>query len=77
MRIYVTKDDIAQGQPCNSGKCPIARSLRRRFPKAFVSVGPKGCMLGETLLELPKAAQRFVNRFDSNPASARPFYFSL
>lgn len=76
MRIYVTKDDIAHGKPCNAGKCPIARALQRRFPKAFVSVGPWGMTLEDSLLEIPTSARNFIARFDAKQ-TVRPFSFKL
>lgn len=78
MRIYVTKHDIANGRQCNSGKCPVARSLQRRFPRRFVSVGPLGGMVGaHTHVLWPKAVQKFIKRFDYRPLTARPFSFTL
>ena len=76
MRIYVTKDDIKKGESCHAGKCPIARSLKRRFKKTFVSVGPWGMMLGDAILEFPMSARHFIRRFDNNQ-TVRPFSFKL
>jgi len=78
MRIYVTKDDIAHGIPCNSGKCPIALSLIRRFPKSFVTVGSTGVCIAESYhLPLPPVAVRFIQNFDSRPGKQKPFSFTL
>lgn len=76
MRIYVTKDDIRNGRCCNAGKCPVARSLKRRFKKVFVSVGPWGIMLGDNILEIPASARRFIRRFDRRE-TVNPFSFKL
>jgi len=76
MRIYVTKDDIKKGESCHAGKCPIARSLKRRFPKTFVSVGPWGMMLRDAILELPMSVRHFIRKFDSQQ-KVNPFSFKL
>lgn len=78
MRIYVTKDDIKKGVPGSSGQCPIARSLQRRFgPFDFVSVGPRGGLVGTRFFGLPERAQKFVSGFDRRPTRQKPFHFTL
>ena len=77
MRIYVTKDDIAHGIPCNSGKCPIARSLQRRFPNSFISVSNDGVYVDRVVFLLPARAKRFIRRFDFRPNRQKPFSFVL
>jgi hypothetical protein len=77
MRIYVTKDDIAHGRPCSAGRCPIARSLIRRFPRSFISVGPHGVTVEDLCIPLPAEAQRFIQKFDHNHSNQKPFSFTL
>lgn len=77
MRIYVTAHDIKNGRQCNSGKCPVARSLQRRFPQSFVTVGPRGGMVGRTMLVWPRKVCEFIQTFDYNPRKAKPFSFDL
>lgn len=78
MRIYVTKADIKAGNPCNSAKCPVARSLQRRFPTRFVSVGPNGGMIGYSSYILwSPAVRRFIQRFDYSNRKVKPFSFTL
>lgn len=77
MKIYVTKSDIKRGRQCDSGKCPVAISLQRRFPKKFVSVGPRGGMIGQTPLSWPAEVTAFVLKFDCHPSNVKPFSFTI
>jgi len=76
MRIYVTKADIRNGCPCSAGRCPIALSLIRRFPRSFISVCPHGVIVEDLCIPLPKKAQRFIQKFDHN-LTPKPFRFTL
>ena len=78
MKIYVTKQDIKNGRQCNAGKCPVARSLQRRFPRRFISVGPRGGTIGSnTYVMWPEPVQRFIHNFDYTLLKAKPFSFVL
>lgn len=77
MKIYVTKNDIAHGIPRNSGQCPIARSMRRRFPRRFITVGPCVAMVGFRMAVLPTVARSFIFRFDLRPTRQKPIVFTL
>jgi hypothetical protein len=76
MRIYITKADIRNGRPCSACKCPLARSLQRRFPRRFVTVGPRGGMVGHKILLWTKGVRNFISRFDGLK-SVKPFSFNL
>ena len=40
--LYITREDILEGTPCESRTCPTALSLHRRFgPKSRIRVGYK------------------------------------
>lgn len=75
MRIYVTKKDIADGQPKNPLFCPIACAANRRFGK-WVRVDSSEIRIVERSYKLPPAAKKFVKDFDSLKP-VRPFSFTL
>jgi len=76
MRIYVTKSDIAHGRPCSACKCPLARSLKRRFPRSCVTVGPRGGMVGHKILLWSNKVRVFISRFDDLKC-VEPFCFTI
>lgn len=68
--VKVKSSDIKQGVRLDSTKCPIARSLRRIFPKRGVSVyGAEAYVKahnGDTrAFLLPYDARNFIDAFDS------------
>jgi hypothetical protein len=81
VKIRVTQDDIDKGIQSNCVECPVARALNRAGIKglvasSFVSVvsvndGPAGFFA-----ELPRSANRFIERFD-NYREVKPFNFFL
>lgn len=90
MRIDVTAEDIATGQPGRECHCPIARALARAFPAATrISVWPSDSDVFEgdapyitiqgdasLKLALPAEANSFALRFDGGNA-VEPFSFDL
>lgn len=77
--IEVTLDDIWFGEPKSAANCPIARSLKRQFPKACVSVFYDYAHIGSHYARMPKAASKFVLSYDTSMLRRfkRPFTFSL
>lgn len=78
--ITVTKTGIRKGHQGDIFSCPIAR--------ACVAVGLKNVTVDGTEVEgtyhgetfnatLPKRAQKFVERFDNDKKSVKPFSFLL
>lgn len=77
MRIYVTKEDIKNGKKKISNFCPVALSLKRRFPKRTIHVGISICCIGKfKRIELPNKASNFICKFDQD-ISTEPFSFNL
>ena len=80
MRIDVTQDDIASGEPGDAIRCPIARAIRR-VTGCLSSVGTSHVDLFEANgrahdFELPAEAYNFVTEFDHELPVA-PFSFDL
>lgn len=79
VHVEVTEEDIANGQPFNCGKCPVALALSRAVPgcKPFVGFAYFRLDAGHgRLSRLPERVIRFIGRFDGRDL-ARPFSFDL
>lgn len=78
--ITVTKTGIRKGHQGGINTCPIARACIAAGLKE-VSVGSEtvsGYHHGQSFnATLPKRAQRFVERFDDDKKSVKPFSFLL
>jgi hypothetical protein len=76
--IEVTEDDIRNGEPCDTERCPIARALYRATLVHF-DVNKNRVMLlggGGTWPLESAAAKRFIDLFD-NDADVKPFAFQI
>lgn len=80
MRINVTAEDIANGQPHRCSWCPVALALRRHLLAAKVSVASKIIVTLEDgtgfVKDTPLEACNFIRDFD-NGRSVIPFTFDL
>lgn len=75
-KIVVKKKDIKNGQPTPSF-CPIALASYRVFgPDAYISVDRSTIDINGEEYNLPKKAQRFVERFDDE-GKVKPFSFCI
>ena len=65
--LKVRQDDIDEAATwCDnrSNTCPIARSLKRRFPGEYVGVHQRGAIVGSLRYRLSAPARNFVNKAD-------------
>jgi len=78
MKITVTKEDIQKGRRENPWFCPIARAIKRqcKLTRSTVSVGERTATVNHKILNIPKSAQSFIDKFD-NKKSVKPFSFYL
>ena len=77
----ISERDIASGEPTHARRCPLARSLQRKFPNATPSICGSVATFGR--LDLPPAiallspaAQAWVSAFDRGRPCA-PARFQL
>lgn len=83
--ISVTKNDIREGIPGDADSCPIARALHRAgFKYAYAVSKGIGANKGGSLLvtisdvaPLPNTANKFIENFDNDGKSVKPFKFTL
>jgi hypothetical protein len=68
LTISVTQEDIDNGVSFSVCDCPVARAVRRKFPKARVSVGVYTLTITARgrvrSYYLPREAIRFISVFD-------------
>ena len=76
MRFNVTPKDIREGIADNCIKCPVARSLARRFPNQGIYVSPYTIAIGDTYYLMPGIVKRFIEKFDNNEP-VKPFSFLI
>lgn len=74
-KIQVKQEDIDKGRRNVCFDCPIALALRREGYRDVV-VGSAAVRISTTVIELPRSARRFINRFD-NRKKVQPFNFIL
>ena len=74
--IKVTQEDIDKATPASCCYCPIARALRRAFPRRRVAVGPIFITVGRERAYPPVKACEFITAFDSG-RTVKPFSFKL
>lgn len=72
--IYVTSDDILNGEASNCLKCPIALAIQRQIPCRFARVGKISVGLQ---IDLPDEAKKFIAAFDKHELNLQPFSFEL
>jgi hypothetical protein len=65
VNLYISKRDIETGEGNNSEECPIAQSLKRKFPETSVSVAPTRAKVGNVYFRLGVAGRRLVAEVDS------------
>jgi hypothetical protein len=77
IRVYVTQDDIDNGEPHNPCGCPIARAITRvrDTPTVFSSWAYIGGTC-HTEYDLPPEATEFIRRFDIGEP-VEPFDFEM
>ena len=76
MKINVTKQDIARGQPHDPYDCPIAIAIKRVTHSLAVAVYMHDGNLDGQGFYLSKRAVRFIRHFDS-AGYGQPFEFVL
>lgn len=76
MLINVTARDIKFGIAVHGSRCPIARAIRRHFPKTDIAVSQTRFWVGSTPHHLPEAATRFIRDFDHG-WEVSPFQFTV
>jgi hypothetical protein len=81
LNIYVTKDDIEQGETDSCRKCPVALAVNRRLKRGcFAVVG--GTFIdvynppGYETVKLPAKVTAFIRNFDAQNL-VKPFRFEL
>lgn len=77
-KIHVTAEDIELGTPYSVDSCPIALAIRRETGIAG-AVGRETVRVRvrfDRIIRLPRAATRFIPRFDSY-REVKPFNFFL
>jgi len=80
VKVNVTKTGIRKGEQGSTEFCPIARALKA---KGFKSIcvhcdNVEFDVYGQTwYISLPKLARKFIERFDTNKKSVKPFTFTL
>jgi hypothetical protein len=66
--IYIRSQDIANGEPGCSGKCPAALALKRKFPDVPVGMGRRWAVVGHRLAAvkycIPPSLTKFTYDFD-------------
>ena len=63
--VAITARDIANGRRRSSDSCPLALSLKRRYPDAAIDVTYDAVMVGDRELSLPGQAALFMGAFDA------------
>ena len=68
MKFEITKEDIENGVPGDTFKCPAALAIKRNlFPNAEVRVGTYIVTIDGYLFKTPFRLFRFIAEFDSFP----------
>ena len=78
----ISKRDIAIGEPTHFGRCPLARSLKRKFPDHEIRVRPTNVQIKRpgglsALAILSPKAQAWIKMFDGGCIPAEPARFQL
>ncbi|MFN4838776.1 MAG: hypothetical protein ACK4Y5_00725 [Acetobacteraceae bacterium] len=76
MLINVTARDIKLGIPCSKQSCPIARAIRRRFPRSRIKVHAWCLTINRRIISTTPQVTRFINALDDGKR-VRPFKFDL
>lgn len=78
MRIEVTAEDIARGEPRNECWCPVARAITRAADLPAIVHDDVWCVYDsmEGPYALPEEATTFIARFDKG-APVQPFAFEI
>lgn len=78
VRIEVTAEDIAKGNPGDACACPVALALQRVLGDAQCSTDGLECYVGgqRELVNAPPSVREFVDRFDKQ-ADVEPFAFEI
>lgn len=80
--VEVTTEDIAQGTPCRSTRCPLALAIARAIGRVVTVFSPQNgewrwAIYGSGRYQpLPSVAGRFAGRFDQT-AEGEPFSFEV
>ena len=80
VKVNVTKTGIRKGEAGSRVCCPIARALKAKgFKNVYVNTDHvEFDVYGHTwYVDLPKLARKFIDRFDTNKKSVKPFTFTL
>jgi hypothetical protein len=77
MRIEVTAEDIAAGEPRHSCHCPVARAISRAMGAAWEAYGDEaGACDTDDWIDLPAEAERWIAAFDAG-RPVEPFAFEV
>lgn len=73
--IAVTKDDILQGVRRDGQYCPIARSLRRRYPDSKIEVDCELIQIDDERIPVTGKIEDFIDAFDEGqPVTPTAFF---
>lgn len=77
--VEVTQDDINKGVCGDPNKCAIARAVRRTVKRMDIDVNGEYIKIEKDDYEMPlnKKAVKFIEDFDDNRRSVKPFSFVL
>jgi hypothetical protein len=70
LELYITQDHIDRGIRGSMCACPIAESLKERFPGSPISVTGGKAFVGSSKYYLDNAGERFVRTFDDEGYNA-------
>lgn len=77
--VEVTQEDIDKGVCDSATKCAVARAIKRLTRRQQVRVDGESAYIFKDRYEaeLPKKAQTFISKFDSDKRTVTPFSFVL
>ena len=78
MLFKMIQADIDGATTLGGCDCPVARTIKRRFPNYYVRVGPRHTAVEGDVYDLPIRVKRFVDKFDRDGEKAvSPINFRL
>lgn len=76
MRIWISRNDIDNGQQRSVRECPIAKRVKR-LTDANVRITNDDAIIDGKIFALGKSAQKFVIKFDRNRFSVQPQHVTI
>lgn len=78
VKIEVTQEDIDRGVCGNATRCAVARAIRRIVGKRNIEVTQNNIAVNSDFdVAPPKKVRDFIDKFDANKKSVKPFSFVL